>query len=425
MMENSRGIHERIQEFLKRNPKGMTITELASSVDLNRNSMARYLDVLQVSGQVEMRRVGSAKMYFLSQRVPLEAMLDISDDGILTYDDNLTIITVNDGFAKLVGMDQVELLGYNLADILIPGLDSDHTVDWLREAAQGKGNSFETKIDNGALLSYVRAKLVPTTFDDSSTGGTVILEDITESKHHERELQQQRDYLRLVMESVTHPFYVIDAENYTIQMANRAARLGSLREDSTCHTLTHNSSSPCSGDVHPCPLKEVRETGRPVVVEHVHHHVSGKTRHVEIHAHPILDDKGNVTQVIEYNLDVTERKEIEEDLKQLLSMYQLIVEHMEEGLFVIQNETILFCNAPLADMLAYDVHEITGASASKVLSPTALSRIQSEDIQEDWQVIEMLGKNNKIDKVGAKIMISDYMGSQAMVVSVKRDSAQS
>ncbi|MFW9803936.1 MAG: PAS domain S-box protein [Candidatus Thorarchaeota archaeon] len=425
MIENSRELHERIHEFLKKNPKGMTITELASSVDLNRNSMARYLDVLQVSGQVEMRRVGSAKMYFLSQRVPLEAMLNISDDGILSYDGNLTIITVNDSFARLVGLDQDELLGYNLADIIIPGLDGDKTANWLKEAAQGKSNSFETELGNGPLLSYAQVKLVPTTFDDGSTGGTMILEDITERKQHEKELKQQRDFLRLVMESVAHPFYVIDAETYTIQMANRAARLGSLRDDSTCHALTHKSSHPCSGEVHPCPLKEVRETKKPVVVEHVHHHVSGKTRHFEIHAHPILDDRGNVTEVIEYNLDITERKEIEGDLRRLLSMYQLLVENMEEGLFVVQNETLLFCSTSLAEMLGYKMQEITGASVRQMLSPSALSKIQRGDIQRDWQSIEIIDKKGKHTRVKAKCNVSEYMCSRVAVVCIRSDSTQS
>ncbi|UCF16453.1 MAG: hypothetical protein JSW59_03150, partial [Phycisphaerales bacterium] len=36
------------------------------------------------------------------------------------------------------------------------------------------------------------------------------------------------EFLETVLESLTHPFYVVDAEDYTIQMANSAARLGDL-----------------------------------------------------------------------------------------------------------------------------------------------------------------------------------------------------
>src|SRR5512139_2309295 len=42
----------------------------------------------------------------------------------------------------------------------------------------------------------------------------------------EAELRQQNKFFHHVIESLTHPFYVLDANDYTIVMANSAARLG-------------------------------------------------------------------------------------------------------------------------------------------------------------------------------------------------------
>ncbi|MFW9846055.1 MAG: PAS domain-containing protein [Candidatus Thorarchaeota archaeon] len=419
MRNNAEVIPNEIREHLRKNPKGMTITELASKIDINRNSMARYLDVLQISGQVEMRKVGSAKMYFLSQRIPLEAMLDLSGDGILTYDAQLNIIRINDSFGRLIGLHRNNLLGHAMDELRIPGFANDQVLDYMKDAVSGNYNSFEAEIKNGSLTSYIRMKFIPTTFEDGSAGGTVILEDVTERKQYEDELEHQRDFLNLVMESVAHPFYVIDARDYTIQMANKAARLGSIREDSTCYSLTHKRSTPCSGDVHPCPLREVKETRKPAVVEHIHHQVSGKTRHVEIHAHPIFGEDGNVVQVVEYNLDVTERKELEEDLRRLLSMYQLLVEQMGEKMFVTQDEVVVFCNSPFASMLGYDVHEITGVNIGRILSPAMMKLIQSEGGRIEWQPLKLKGKSGQSQSVEARIVKSEYMGSPVKVICVR------
>src|ERR1051325_10437178 len=65
---------ERIEQLLKEQPKGLTITEISDALTLNRNSSAKYLDVLLTSGRVEQRSIGPAKVFFLSQRVPLAAM---------------------------------------------------------------------------------------------------------------------------------------------------------------------------------------------------------------------------------------------------------------------------------------------------------------------------------------------------------------
>lgn len=53
---------------------------------------------------------------------------------------------------------------------------------------------------------------------------------------------------RKIIESLPHPFYVIDIDTYTIQMANTATSVfGKLEAGVTCYTLTHNQEKPCKG----------------------------------------------------------------------------------------------------------------------------------------------------------------------------------
>ena len=136
-----------------------------------------------------------------------------------------------------------------------------------------------------------------------------------ECKRMEERIRDQTAFLNLVVESLPYPFYVIDASDYTIKLANSAAHAGRLSDGVTCHALTHHRDKPCPPDRHPCPLQIVRETKKPVSVEHIHYDKEGNPRNVEVHGYPILDDDGNVTQMIESSIDVTERKHAEEALK--------------------------------------------------------------------------------------------------------------
>ena len=66
----------------------------------------------------------------------------------------------------------------------------------------------------------------------------------------------QDDFLTRVVESIQTPFYVIDVRDYTVVMANAAARaLGVKRggPNHTCYTLTHRRDTPCDGLAHPLP----------------------------------------------------------------------------------------------------------------------------------------------------------------------------
>ena len=140
---------------------------------------------------------------------------------------------------------------------------------------------------------------------------------LAESKHKraEEKIKEQNEFLNNVIDSIAYPFYVINANDYRIKLANSAACLGSLSKNSTCHSLTHESSKPCEGTERPCPLDEVKKTKKPVIVEHIHYDKEGNLRNVEVHGHPIFDNDGNVVQMIEYSLDITERKRAEEEIR--------------------------------------------------------------------------------------------------------------
>jgi PAS domain S-box-containing protein len=145
-------------------------------------------------------------------------------------------------------------------------------------------------------------------------------------------VQVQHEFLNTVLESLTHPFYVIDANDYTVLIANSAARMSLSEGESTCYALTHHRNEPCNTGEHPCPLQEVKRTRKPVTVEHIHCDEDGNLRNVEVHAHPIFDKDGNVAQVIEYSFDITEREKAEEAFEEARHQLEIMVEERTEAL---------------------------------------------------------------------------------------------
>jgi PAS domain S-box-containing protein len=62
---------------------------------------------------------------------------------------------------------------------------------------------------------------------------------------------------------------------------------------------------------------EVKKTKQPFIVEHIHEDAEGNPRIMEVNGYPIFDDDGNVVQMIEYSIDITERKQAEDELRKL------------------------------------------------------------------------------------------------------------
>ena len=129
----------------------------------------------------------------------------------------------------------------------------------------------------------------------------------------EERAQEQYLFTKTIINSLSSPFYVVDAHTYSIVMANTAAQEYASAELTTCFALGHHRTSPCTGIDHPCPLKRVKKEKKMVVFEHLHYDKEGKPMEVEVQCFPMFDKNGSVIQVIEYCHDISERKRAEKE----------------------------------------------------------------------------------------------------------------
>ena len=177
---------ERIVRLLKARPKGMTISEISRKLNITRNTVAKHLGGLELSGRVELEVIGNAKVYRSAQRMPISSFLKFSKDAIIVLDDNQRIVQANDQLLTAFGWTMEEIQGQKIDDLNIP---SSFPSEWT--GPPGKVPEKEDVIPhleyrkNGLSIHY-RAKIIPVVFDHGGKGTTIILEDVTQGYEKEQ-----------------------------------------------------------------------------------------------------------------------------------------------------------------------------------------------------------------------------------------------
>lgn len=231
-MQPEQSIPGRILRALKFRPKGMTITEIARALGMNRNSVSKHLEVMQVAGQVESRLVGNAKVYSVAQRVPLSAFLCFTKNLILILDADLTIVQANDQCLRRFGRAKEEIIGRNIRDAAIPIVSTPEALTIIEDLDREQVVTDVCYQGDSSSESFYQMQVIPTTFEDGEKGCTLVLEEITERKRY---IRNTMFLARTAMDLVDLP-PVDDIYSYTVD------RLLELVPGAYAYILSYNEA---------------------------------------------------------------------------------------------------------------------------------------------------------------------------------------
>ncbi len=251
--------------------------------------------------------------------------LILDDDGVPV---DYRILDMNKAYERLLFLKREDVVGSLASEIY--GSGEAPYLDIFSVAAQSREPvSFETYFEPLDRHFSVSA------FTPSKNKFATLFFDITNLKQAEKLISKQKEMYQTTLESLTYPFYVVNVEDYSIRMANSAAKKLERSGTSRCYALTHGREKPCDSQDNPCPLEIIKKTLKPVVVEHVHYDEEGDPGYAEVHGYPIFDEDGNLIQMIEYSLDITERKKMEGRLKEaadtIRKQWELLEKELNAG----------------------------------------------------------------------------------------------
>jgi PAS domain S-box-containing protein len=376
---------EKIKRVLKWHQRGMTISDLSSEMKINRNLVAKYLDMLLIAGQVEMQVIGAAKVFFLSRRVPVSALLEFSSDLVIVFDSDRRILQVNEQVPLLLEAGKEELIGKTLQELDNPFIRALQE-SWTKRGPQAKG---DWVADADCIIRgedrHFRVKQVPTVFEDGSDGLTFIVEDITTRKKYEEMLRISEARYRGLVQSSGEAIIGNGPDGRIISWNPAAERLYGYRESEILGKpirllVPAGGQGELSGimkrvslgeSIRRCEMKMLRK--------------GGAVLDVLITISPIIGENGAVTGASSIARDITGEK-MEQYLREHEDQYRTLVEDLNVGIYRSTGDPrgrFVWGNTALLNILGYNtVSDLQDVPVIDVFSDPGARHELLEELQK-------------------------------------------
>ena len=415
-----------ITDLLRLHPQGLSITDIVKKIGLNRNTAGRYLENLLVSGQVEMRHFGMAKIYAISNRIPQLSMLSISSDLVMQLDSGLRIVFVNEPFLNILRVTSTDLLGKNIeysAAVQVFGETFEDFITILKTGISGKEWHGTLALNKGDL--FFSCHITPMVFNDGRKGVSVRLEDLTELRRREIALQESEARLRSIISAAPVGIGVV-SERVILEVNNRLCQMTGY---STGEIIGKSARVLYPTD------EEFERVGRDKysmiartgtgTVQTQWKKKDGSLIDILLSSSPI--SPADLTRGVTFTaLDITERTRAERALHESEERYRKLVEILPDAVILHRDGKIIYVN-PAAQTLVGALHpeEMIGKPVLDFVDPRFQGIIKEnikKDLREEFSPdteLEMLrldGTPVVVEGRGVKTLID---GKPAVLVAIR------
>ncbi len=321
-----------------------------------------------------MRTYGMAKVFTLSERVPLSAMLSYSNEMIMLLDGESRIIEINDNFLDLLQLSRQETIGKNLAFISPPEVDVHELLAMLKDGFEKKEHIITFQVKDGSERIF-KQKSVPSVFDDGGKGITIILEDITDTVHAEREIRESEERFRMMAENIQDGLIIMENDKQVFVNQRIAEMTGYSFEEVWDMGPLAMIAPECRAMVQEQIQNLENHKDMPGDLQMWIISKEGKRRFV--YARLTYVQHINTRYIFIILTDLTELKEKEAALLESEQRFRMMAENMQDGLVIVEDGNFVFANQKLAEITGYSIAELQSMRPTDIVSPEDMARIDS------------------------------------------------
>jgi PAS domain S-box-containing protein len=255
-----------------------------------------------------------------------------------------------------------KFLGKHYKEILPPDVSKKYEkiIREVKRTGEIGKLEYEVKLNNNEMRFY-EARV--TCYRDECVA---IIRDMTEQKKAEKALVESENKYRTIFENVQDVFYRTDFNGIIVEISPSVEKYSGYKREE----LIGNSVDILYYNLEDRKyfIETLKEKGILVDYEMRFKSKDGNLLYSSANAHILFDVNNNPIGIEGSLRDISERKKIEDILKESEERYRILIETMNEGVILVDNDdTIQFVNRKWCDIYGYEPEEVIGKIGYAIL----------------------------------------------------------
>ncbi len=312
-----------------------------------------------------------------------EKIVEMGNDGIFVFDERGKIVFANQMASEITGIPREDLIGKDFFAVIGKQDEDFLEGSFTREEGLGQKLCIEMGLTTPqGEIKDAEICIASARSDQGDVKTYAYIRDITERRRCEKDLKGSEEKLRTLFERVRHGLFIsskegrfIECNQALLDMLGYSHKKDLLRKDLPQDVYVN------LGDRN-LFMERVEREGYVKDMEVEFKKKNGEKITVLLTAYPIRDDEGEIIGYEGINLDISERKRIEEELRETNAFFRNLIESSVDGIIATDMKGNIFIfNKGAEAITGYAAEEVIGKIHITELYPKGMANEVMEKLR--------------------------------------------